>query len=87
MKDDSLTFYQVAAYHAHKRQPIRLYGAYWADDCLDRTMFSTLARGKSGIWHIARPAPFNSLFERLRMAWSVLTYRADAIYWEADYDE
>ena len=29
-----------------------------------------------------RPIPYYSLVERLRQAWDVFTYRADALYWK-----
>lgn len=32
-------------------------------------------------WIPARPIPFFSFKERLKQAWDVLTYRADALYW------
>jgi hypothetical protein len=39
--------------------------------------------GRSG-WTYARPIPFYSWPCRIRMAWHVLTYRADALYWTSD---
>lgn len=35
-----------------------------------------------GVWMLARPEPYRSLFERIRQAWDVLTYNADALYWK-----
>jgi len=35
-----------------------------------------------GRWITARPEPYYSLIERLRQAWDVLRYRADALYWK-----
>ncbi len=32
-------------------------------------------------WVFARPIPYYSWPSRIRMAWHVLTYRADALYW------
>jgi hypothetical protein len=37
---------------------------------------------KPGYWVQARPMPYPSFFSRLRQAWDVLTYKADALYWE-----
>ncbi len=34
-----------------------------------------------GHWIPARPLPYYSLIERLRQAWDILTYKADALYW------
>lgn len=34
-----------------------------------------------GEWQPARPEPFHSLLNRLRLAWLVLTYRADVLLW------
>jgi len=32
-------------------------------------------------WKPARPLPYYSLKERLKMVWDILTYKADALYW------
>lgn len=45
------------------------------------------AQGKSGAWHNARPEPYYSLLERLRQAWDVFRYKADALYWDIDLDK
>ena len=34
-----------------------------------------------GKWIPARPEPFPSFIERLKQAWDVLSYKADALYW------
>lgn len=38
-----------------------------------------------GKWMMARPEPYWSFWERLRQAWDVLTYKADALYWHEFY--
>jgi hypothetical protein len=35
-----------------------------------------------GYWYPARPVPYYSLKERIKMAYDVLTYKADAVYWK-----
>lgn len=37
---------------------------------------------KFGRWVFARPEPYRSLWTRLLQAWDVLTYKADALYWQ-----
>lgn len=44
-------------------------------------------QGKSGAWHNARPEPYYSLIERIKLAWDVLRYKADALYWTIDFDK
>ena len=60
-------------------------GAFFADDLM-RGGEWCLALGKSGKWRVARPLPFYSLRNRLKLAWDVLNYRADVIYWRIDSD-
>ena len=43
---------------------------------------NTKRETSKGYWCNARPEPFRSFFTRLKMAWDVLTYKADSIYWE-----
>lgn len=62
------------------------FGAYWADDLMRFGLDWTQAQGKSGKWRIARPLPFYSLLCRLKLAWDVLRYKADVIYWRIDFD-
>lgn len=47
----------------------------------------TTARGASGFPHLARPIPYYNIWVRLRQAWDVLTYKADAFYWGIDFDK
>lgn len=42
------------------------------------------AKRKDGKWCNARPLPYYSLVYRLQMAWDVITYKADALYWEVE---
>ncbi len=69
-----------------KRLPRYRLGSYLADYSFDHLIHSSRAQGRSGRWHLARPEPYRSLFARLRMSWDVLRYRADALYWETDWD-
>lgn len=34
-----------------------------------------------GHWIPARPIPYYSFIDRIKQAWDVLTYKADALYW------
>lgn len=61
----------------------RRKGAYLADMLNQNT---PMAKGLSGRWHVARPEPYRSFWCRLRQAFDVLRYRADAIYWPIDDD-
>jgi|HubBroStandDraft_1064217.scaffolds.fasta_scaffold00148_44 hypothetical protein len=42
------------------------------------------AQDKYGNWHNRRPLPYYSFRTRLVMAWHVLTYKADPLYWSID---
>lgn len=52
------------------------------------TWFSLNGRGgaqtqnKWGTWVLARPLPFYNFRVRLQQAWDILTYKADALYWD-----
>jgi len=35
-------------------------------------------------WGLARPLPYYSTIIRLKQAWDVFRYRADALYWSQD---
>ena len=59
----------------HYTKP-RGFGAYTPNQVI--ATLSTISR-KGG--HV-RPLPYYSLTTRLRQAWDVLTYRADALYWK-----
>ncbi len=47
----------------------------------------TQAKGKSELWHNARPEPYYGFFYRIRDAWNVLWLKADALYWTIDLDK
>jgi len=57
------------------------WGAY-----TPKKLYETIKNGPQaqvdGQWIPARPEPYWSFKERLRQAWDVLTYRADALYWK-----
>ena len=58
----------------------RGFGAYTPDAVV--SLVSSIATSTpSGRYIPARPLPYQSLITRLRQAWDVLTYKADAIYW------
>lgn len=38
-------------------------------------------RKGNSVWVPSRPIPYYSITERLKMAWDVIRYRADVIYW------
>jgi len=60
-----------------KNKPI---GSYYIMHLL--SMAEENQESKDGkIWKPARPIPYYSLKERLKMALDVLTYKADALYW------
>ena len=41
-----------------------------------------LKQSSNGLpWDYSRPVPYYSIVERIKMAWDILTYKADAIYW------
>jgi hypothetical protein len=61
----------------------RDYTKLWAEDVVRAT--DVLSKGKMG-WHLARPLPYYGWKYRLRDAWNVLTFKADALYWECDHD-
>lgn len=42
------------------------------------------AQDNHGYYHNARPLPYYSIFNRIKLAWHVLTYKADALYWSID---
>jgi len=57
----------------------RGYTAYTPLEIIEWT--SVAATEHDGSWIPARPEPFPSFIDRLKQAWDVLTYRADALYW------
>ncbi len=59
----------------HYTKP-RGYGAYTPSRLLD----AIRSVQRQGGW--VRPLPYYSSVERLRQAWDVFTYRADALYWK-----
>ena len=57
----------------------REYGSYTPVEIIKwGSETSTELNGK---WIPARPIPFQSLITRIKQAWDVLTYKADALYW------
>lgn len=59
--------------------------ASWTDKEV-REYVGTQAQGASGKWHAARPLPYPGIRTALRHAWDVLIGKADALYWEIDFD-
>lgn len=53
---------------------------------VDVSLNRTSVQGKSGQWHNARPIQYHNFLYRLQMAWDVLRYRADALYWTINND-
>jgi len=51
----------------------------------DKVTFESLAQGPQtnieGRWVPSRPIPYVSWINRLKLAWDVFTYKADAFYW------
>lgn len=64
----------------------KLYGAVW-DTQFMADSHPMYVRHEDGSMSYARPVPYYSLLERLQMAWHVLTYKADALYWEIDFND
>jgi hypothetical protein len=63
----------------------RGHGAYTPVDILNWDCSTEIqSRGfcRGGRWVLARPLPFYSFWNRLKQAWDVLRYRADALYWD-----
>lgn len=58
------------------------WGAYTPEKLLN-TIDGVRIKGRK--W--ARPVPYWSFIERLRQAYDVLTYRADALYWKERYEK
>jgi hypothetical protein len=58
----------------------------YIDDVIERRGVDPLSAQAEvgGRWYIARPLPFYSWRIRLRQAWDVFRYRADAFYWRVD---
>lgn len=64
-------------------------GAVWADEMLRQEEIDRLRSNntcRNGRWFISRPMPYISFFVRLKQAWDVLRYKADALYWLQDHD-
>lgn len=59
-------------------------GAFWADS-IAAWVGDVYKKGLDGNWYLARPLPYYSLRARLKQAWDVLTYKADALYWLIDF--
>lgn len=55
----------------------RGHGAYTPTDIMNWDCSTEI----EGRWVPARPLPFYSFWNRLKQAWDVLRYRADALYW------
>lgn len=72
-----------------KTHMAQIYGAKWADDLVHypESYLKNTASDKWGNWRIARPMPFYSFIIRLKQAWDVFRYRADALYWHIDIDK
>ena len=68
----------------HRSCPIPL-GSYVDIELGIKT--NTHALGKDGMWHNARPLPYYSFRTRLKMAWDILRYKADPLYWSIDFEE
>ena len=64
----------------NKIQP-KGYGYYTPTKVKNVVSSGAYCRGTDGLWYPAVPEPYYSFFERLRYAWHVLTYKADALYW------
>jgi hypothetical protein len=57
------------------------YGSYNVENLIATIKNMPDVEIKKGKWIKARPEPYYSFWERLRQAWDVLTYKADALYW------
>jgi len=63
-----------------KKHQLTTRGAYYAHH-LASGAYSNV-RTENGI--ISRPLPYYSTFIRLKQAWDVFRYKADALYWIGD---
>lgn len=60
----------------NKNVPI---GGYQPKDILEIKKY--ISTNHPNFWLGLRPGVYRSLLNRLRHAWNVLTYKADALYW------
>lgn len=56
------------------------YG-YWTPESIERACTSGAMVEKDGLWYPAQPCQYQSIIDRIRGAWAVLTYKADPLYW------
>lgn len=66
-------------------KPTKPMGGYWEKEIQDCGSTQTNVNWNGNeYWIPARPLPYYSWRQRLRLAWDVLTYKADAVYWMCD---